>query len=147
MADLGPSRSEQIVYLTEWAGKNGAVLIINGQVGIGRDATGILAGDHYPDTGDVKWGGDAFAGEWWEPEDSYHKHDCLCVLGHGDGPLRQLYDWVRWLDEHGYVVKEEARTPSSDVDLWLHGVSRPYLAKAAEFGVAGDPENAEDNDD
>lgn len=121
-----PGRDEQIVYLTEWAARNGATLALKGQVGFGRDATGIMVGDHYPDT-DVQYK----AAEWWEPEDSYHKHDCLCVLGHGDGPLRQLYDWVRWLDEHGYVIREEPRQPESQIDLIFHGISRSFVAKAA----------------
>lgn len=127
-----PTRAEQIVYLTEWAAKNGAALQIAGTVGIGRDATGIVVDESYPDTGDVKWGGDRFAGDWWEPEDSYHKHDCLCVLGHGDGPLRQLYDWVRWLDEHGYEIRREPRHPTSAIDMWIHGVSRSLLVKAVD---------------
>ena len=125
-----PTRAEQIVYLTEWAARNGATLTINGQVGFGRDATGILVGDHYPDTDDAKQDNYDGHGEWWEPEDSYHKHDCLCVLGHGDGSLRQLYDWVHWLDEHGYEIRQEPRQPTSDIDLLFHGVSRPFVTKA-----------------
>jgi hypothetical protein len=124
-----PTRAEQIVYLTDWAARNGATLQPQGTVGIGRDCVGILVSESYPDTGDVKWGGGAFAGEWWEPEDSYHKHDCLCVLGHGDGPLRQLYYWVRWLDKHGFEIREEPRQVSSQIDLLIHGASRAYVAK------------------
>ena len=124
-------RSEQIVYLTEWAAKNGAVLQMAGTVGIGRDCVGIEVGDTYVDTADVKWGGDLFAGDWWEPEDSYHKHDCLSVLGHGDEPLRQLYDWVKWIDEHGYKVEVIPRQPTSQIDLLFHGVSLPRLVKSA----------------
>lgn len=117
-----PNRGEQIIYLTEWAAKNGAVLTLAGQVGFGRDATGIMIDDHYIDT-------DEHLGPWWQPEDAYHKHDCLCVLGHGDGPLRQLYDWVRWLDEHGYTVEVVPRHPENEIDLWFHGVSRPRLVE------------------
>lgn len=121
---MEPTRDEQIVYLTEWAAKNKAVLNINGEVGFGRECVGILVSDQYVDT-DIQYEADA----WWEPEDSYHKHDCLCVLGRGDGPLRQLYDWVRWLDEHKYKVDTEYRKPTDHVDLIIHGITRPFLVK------------------
>jgi hypothetical protein len=123
------TRGEQIVYLTEWASQYGATLQLNGQVGFGRDATGILKGDNYIDTGDMKNGN--YVGPWWEPEDSYHKHDCLCVLGHGDEALTQLYEWVRWLEANDYGIEEVSRRPTSQIDLLFHGVSTPRLVKLA----------------
>lgn len=126
-----PSRSEQIVYLTEWAARNHGTLQLNGTVGFGRDCVGILgSSDHYIDTAEVK---NTYAyqpgGEWWEPEDSYHKHDCLAVLGHGDGPLRQLYDWVKWLDEHGFGAEDNYRQPKDSIDLAFHGLSLTKIVK------------------
>lgn len=127
------SRAEQIVYLTEWAARYGASLQLGGQVGFGRDCTGVLKDSHYIDTADIK-NQEAYVegGDWWEPEDSYHKHDCLAVLGHGDGPLEQLYRWVNWLDEHGYGIENTYRKPSSDVDLAFHGISLPKIVKVAD---------------
>ena len=124
------ARETQIVYLTEWAARYRCSLQLNGQVGFGRDCTGILKGDTYIDTSDIK-GETAYTadGEWWEPEDSYHKHDCLAVLGHGEEALTQLYQWVKWLDEHGYGVEEIYREPSSNIDLALHGLSLPRLVR------------------
>ena len=126
------TRAEQIVYLTEWASRYGATLQINGQVGFGRPCVGVLKGGHYVDTADVK-GREAYqpGGDWWEPEDSYHKHDCLAVLNHDDdtAALRQLYEWVKWLDGHGYGIEEVYRKPSSDSDLAFHGISLPKLVK------------------
>ena len=128
MADteVAPDRAGQIVWLTDWAARYGATLQINGEVGFGRSCVGILKDSSYIDCEDVK---NAPAGTWWEPEDSYHKHDCLAVLGHGDGPLRQLYDWVRWLDEHGYGIEETYRQPSSQIDLLFHGISLAKIVK------------------
>lgn len=118
-----PSRSEQIVYLTDWAAKNGCTLQIHGQVGIGRDCVGIIGtSESYVDTESV-----SCDSEWWQPENAYHKSDCLAVLGHGDGPLLQLYRWVRWLDDHGYRAEVISRTPTSQIDLLLHGVSLTVL--------------------
>lgn len=125
-----PSRAEQIVYLTEWAAANGCTLQIRGQVGFGRDATGILgACDAYVDTADAKQAHYDGEAQWWEPEDSYHKHDCLAVLGHGDGPLRQLYDWVRWLDGHGFTAETVYREPAHNIDLALHGIALTKLVR------------------
>ena len=79
------TRAEQIVYITEWASRYGATLQFNGEVGFGRPCVGILKGDHYIDTADVK-NVEAYqpGGDWWQPEDAYHKHDCLAVLSYGD---------------------------------------------------------------
>jgi len=127
------TREAQIVYLTEWAARYRCALQLNGQVGFGRDCVGILKDSHYIDTADAKnataYNYESGPGSWWEPEDSYHKHDCLAVLGHGDEALAQLYQWVKWLDGHGYGVEEVYRRPSSDIDLAVHGISLPKLVR------------------
>lgn len=124
------TRAEQIVYLTEWAARYRCSLQLNGQVGFGRDCVGILKDSTYIDTADIK-GEEAYVegSEWWEPEDSYHKHDCLTVLGHGDEALTQLYEWVKWLDGHGYGVEDTYRQPTSTTDLAFHGISLPKLVR------------------
>lgn len=127
------TREAQIVYLTEWAARYRCSLQLNGEVGFGRDCVGILKDSHYIDTADIK-GETAYnhASEpysWWEPEDSYHKHDCLAVLGHDDGALEQLYLWVKWLDEHGYGVEVVYREPTSNIDLAFHGISLPKIVR------------------
>jgi hypothetical protein len=124
------SRDAQIVYITEWASRYGATLQLAGEVGFGRECVGVLKGSAYIDTADIK-DQEAYVegGDWWEPEDSYHKHDCLAVLGHGGEALAQLCEWVKWLDGHGYGIEEVYRQPASDVDLAFHGVSLPKLVK------------------
>jgi hypothetical protein len=124
------TRAEQIVYLTDWAARYGATLQAAGEVGIGRECVGILKGSTYVDTAGVKER-EAYqpGGDWWQPEDAYHKHDCMAVLGRGDGPLGQLYQWVKWLDGHGYGIEEVYRQPSSGIDLAFHGVSLPRLVR------------------
>lgn len=131
-ADAPPevTREAQIVYLTEWAARYKCSLQLNGEVGFGRDCAGILKDSHYIDTADIK-GEEAYTegGDWWEPEDSYHKHDCLAVLGHGDEALAQLYQWVKWLDERGYGVENTYRQPESNIDLAVHGISLPKIVR------------------
>jgi hypothetical protein len=127
------SREAQIVYLTEWAARYRCSLQLNGQVGFGRDCVGILKDSHYIDTQDAKnataYNHNSEPGSWWEPEDSYHKHDSLAVLGHGQDSLEQLYRWVKWLDEHGWGVENVYRQPSSDIDLAVHGISLAKLVR------------------
>ena len=127
------TREAQIVYLTEWAARYRCSLQLNGEVGFGRDCVGILKDSHYIDTADIKgetaYNFNSEPYSWWEPEDSYHKHDRLAVLGHGDEPLAQLYEWVKWLDGHGYGVEDTYRQPSSDIDLALHGISLPKIVR------------------
>jgi hypothetical protein len=124
------TRDAQIVYITEWASRFRCALQLNGQVGFGRNCVGVLQGDTYIDTSDIK-DQEAYreGGDWWEPEDSYHKHDCLAVLGHGDESLEQLYRWVKWLDENRYGIEVVYREPSSVTDLAFHGISLPKLVK------------------
>jgi hypothetical protein len=129
------TRESQIVYLTEWAARYRCSLQLGGEVGFGRPCVGILRDSTYIDTEDAKnataYNHESEPGSWWEPEDSYHKHDCLAVLDHGDpeAALGQLYAWVKWLDEHGWGVEVVYREPSSNIDLALHGISTPKLVK------------------
>ena len=131
------TRETQIVYLTEWAARYRCSLQLNGQVGFGRDCVGVLKGDTYLDYED-QW-------EIWKPEDAYHKHDCVAVLGHGDESLEQLYRWVKWLDENRYGVEVVYRQPTSDIDLAFHGISTPKLVKLQPPGPA--PEAADEDAD
>jgi len=139
------TRADQIVYLTDWAARYQCSLQLNGQVGFGRDCTGILKDSTYIDTQDAKnataYNHEAEPDSWWEPEDSYHKHDCLAVLGHGDEPLAQLYEWVKWLDGHGWGVENTYRQPTSGIDLAFHGITLPKLVKLPDWPDRGAAEN------
>ena len=75
----------------------------------------------------------------WTPEDAYHKHDCVAVLGHGDDALEQLYQWAKWLDENRYGVEDVYRQPASNIDLVFHGISTPKLVKLLEDDPHGRP--------
>jgi hypothetical protein len=44
-------------------------------------------------------------GEVWIPEDSYHKHPCVAVLGRGKKAEEQLYQWLRWFDKNNFKLK------------------------------------------
>lgn len=116
--------------MTEWAAKWGGALQLNGTVGFGRECVGILLGSAYLDYSHIY---DLEPQpEFWAPEDSYHKHDCVAVLGHGDDSIDQLYEWVKWLDGHGWTVEEVSRQPSHALDAIFNGLSTPRLMPPAE---------------
>lgn len=130
--------AEHIVFLTEWAARWGAHLQIAGTVGFGRECVGIAHDGSY-----IDYSGLTSQAEFWTPEDAYHKHDCLAVLGRGDDAITQLHDWVKWLDEHGYTVETVARNPSSGLEAIIHGLSvsrlvppAPAAEQEAPAGVA-----------
>jgi hypothetical protein len=74
-----------------WAAKNRCYIELEGEVGFGRDCVGVLQGTHYVDTpgsdrNDFEGHSEEYLRRVKPPEQvsAYHKHDCLCVLGHGD---------------------------------------------------------------
>jgi len=92
---------EHILYLTQYATRHGCTVTFAGTCGFGRPCVGILLGGNYLDYSHL-YDLDPQPDPWlWTPEDAYHKHDCMAVLGHGPAAVEQLYTWAKWLDEHG----------------------------------------------
>ena len=122
--------TEHVMYLTEWAARWGATFQPVGEVGFGRECVGILHGTSYIDYSNL-W--EVAPGtEFWTPEDAYHKHECLAVLGRGDDAIGQLYAWVKWIDEHGWTVATEGRTPANDIDALFNGLTVTRLIPPAD---------------
>lgn len=91
-----------------WCAKNGFALELQGSCGFGRDCVGILRDGKFPD---YQWYDmETFTrldknGDVWIPPDAYHKHECVAVLGHGEAAESQLYDWLKWFDDNGFVLE------------------------------------------
>lgn len=101
------THDEKIAWMKEWAFHNKVVLELEGECGFGRECVGILVHGAYPD---YKWYDDHYErldnnGDVWLPEDAYHKHPCVAVLGRGEAAEAQLYDWLKWFDENGFAVE------------------------------------------
>ena len=122
----------QLLYLTKFAARWGCVLVLNGEVGFGRPCVGISSDSAYVDYQHI-WDLRPQP-EFWSPVDAYHKHDCLAVLGHGPDSVSQLYDWVRWLDEHGWTVETVDRHPRDGLDALFHGLSTTRLVPPTPGG-------------
>lgn len=128
---INPEHSQ---FLITWAAKHGAVVNFAGECGFGRECVGVLVGGSYLDYShlyDLFRGDRARWAEWWAPEDAYHKHDCMAVLGRGPGAVEQLYQWAKFLDDHGWTVGLEARQPDSVLDAMLGGFSTAMLMPPA----------------
>lgn len=119
-----PLSPDEIAWLNEWARKNKCHVEFEGECGIMRECVGITTGSLYPDT-------DASLDEVPPPEDAYHKHDCLAVLGRGPKAERQLYEWVCNLDDAGYGVVITSRRATDMIDLLFHGSTSAALAKGS----------------
>lgn len=99
---------EKLDWMAQWCAKHGVALELKGECGIGRECVGITKLGSYPD---YQWYDDTTYeridanGSVWAPQDAYHKHDCVAVLGRGEEAESQLYDWLKWFDENGFVVE------------------------------------------
>lgn len=100
-------QDKQFTWMSRWCAKNGLALQLEGECGFGRECVGVTSDGSFPD---YEWYGDNYEridpnGEVWLPEDAYHKHPCVAVLGRGQKAEQQLYQWLRWFDDNGFVVE------------------------------------------
>ena len=86
-----------------YAARHNVKLELEGEVGFGRECVGIVCDNgSYPDyeVEDLEW----------VPNDAYHKHNCVAVLGRGEHAESQLYDWLKWFDDNGYAPELKVDT-------------------------------------
>ena len=129
------THQEKINWMIMWAHKNKVVLDLEGSCGFGRECVGILRNDKYPDYMwyDKDWQREDNNGDVWTPEDAYHKHDCVAVLGRGEAAEDQLYQWLKWFDENGFVVEETMKDLSgmSHIQIMFSGTTDLRMVKVA----------------
>lgn len=89
-------RYDKMKWMEDWCDKNNVQLELEGECGFGRECVGIVdeKSGTFPD----------YDEECWSPKDAYHKYACVAILGRGEDSESQLYDWLKWFDENGYVV-------------------------------------------
>jgi hypothetical protein len=99
--------------INDFAIKNKLVFEEEGEVGFGRECVGLTKGNNYVDYNPTKYPNYDTIYEFYDsrldyicPEDHYHKHDCIAVLGRGNDAIRQLCDWVESIDKLGGLVVE-----------------------------------------
>jgi hypothetical protein len=101
------THEEKLDWMAKYAARWGVDLVLEGEVGFGRECVGILAGHSYPDYHwyDTNYDPADTNGTVWTPKDAYHKHDCVAVLGRGEEAESQLYGWLKWFDDNGFVIE------------------------------------------
>ena len=101
--------SKKIKWMHKYAAENNVVLTLEGECGFGHECVGILLSESYPD----------YDYEVWIPEDAYHKHPCVAVLGRGENAESQLFFWLQWFKKNGYKPVEN---PPDDYISLLFGL-------------------------
>jgi hypothetical protein len=101
------THQDKIEWMEQWATANGLELTLEGECGIMRECVGVLCGNIYPDYEwyDEEWERIDPNGEVFTPENAYHKHPCVAVLGRGENAEAQLYDWLKWFDDNGFKLE------------------------------------------
>ena len=134
-------------YLIHWAYREKCVFEEEGEVGFGRECVGMVRDSSYVDLGPHEKQ-ELLVGRppYWvtvpieeskPPEgvtDAYQKHDCLCVIGGGDGAVHQLYLWCWALERRGVHVSKAERQGRDPVDLLFQGFGVAYLAAGHVVG-------------
>lgn len=127
--------SEIIInHLLEFAKSNSLILEQKGEVGFGRACVGFISKlGNYVDINPTSHQDYEYVFNYDErlyaPDDvqAYHKHDCFCVLAHGeDEPdyytaLNQLYDWLVSLQSKGKLFVESYATGASGLQAMISG--------------------------
>lgn len=129
------TREEKTNWMIMWAHKNQCVLTLEGECGFGRECVGILADGKYPDYEwhDKEWNRADKNGDVWTPEDAYHKHPCVAVLGRGERAEEQLYQWLKWFDENNFKLEvfDKDLSGMSQIDIIFGGITDVRMVKGA----------------
>jgi len=136
------THDEKLNWMAIWAAKNGVALELQGECGFGRECVGIIKHDVYPD---FERYDEKYNDVCWAPPDAYHKHDCVAVLGRGEAAEGQLYDWLKWFDDNGYVVEAKRKECRDDgrafdaIDFILGAHNSVKMVKKGQISLQNTP--------
>lgn len=102
------THDEKIQWMALWACKNKVTLDLEGECGFERKCVGIIAQVAFVDY-------DEEDENIFVPQDAYHKHPCVAVLGHGEEAESQLYDWLKWFEDNNYIVERGVKDNIGDM--------------------------------
>lgn len=125
------THQEKIDWMQSWANQNNLTLDLEGECGIGRDCVGVLKNGKYPD---YEWYDADFEradknGDVWTPEDAYHKHPCVAVLGRGQNAEAQLFEWLQWFDANNFKIETGKQAVKHPIELLIGGGHFARLVK------------------
>ena len=99
--------------IQEFANRFKLIFEDDGEVGFGRKCVGLTNGNNYVDYNPTQFPDFDYVEEFYDerlfdiiPENAYHKHNCLAVLGNEETSIIQLSEWIDKLKELGAVVQK-----------------------------------------
>ena len=126
------THKEKIKWMQDWCNKQKVVLELEGECGFCRECVGILTtAGCFPDYHwyDKNYNRIDNNGNIWIPDDAYHKHECVAVLGRRTKAENQLYEWLKWFDGNGFVVEVKANDNLSQSDVFLGNYMSSRMVK------------------
>ena len=97
--------------IMEFAEANGVIFDKEGECGFGRECVGLRKDGNWIDFNPHNSETYSTIEEYYDdklhdiaPENAYHKHNCLAVLGRGDEAIIELSEWVTKLREMGAKI-------------------------------------------
>jgi hypothetical protein len=126
----------KVTWMKEWCDKEGLGLTLEGECGFGRECVGVhsLNDETYPD---YEWYDDNYEnridpnGEVWIPQNAYHKHPCVAVLGRSKESINQLYTWLKWFEENNFHYKQESVECKNEIELIMGRDKHHMMVKNA----------------
>ena len=113
--------------IQEFANRFKLIFEDDGEVGFGRKCVGLTNGNNYVDYNPTQFPNYDYVEEFYDerlfdivPENAYHKHNCLAVLGNEETSIIQLSEWIDKLKELGAVV-EKYKTGATGIQVLLSG--------------------------
>ena len=113
--------------IQEFANRFKLIFEDEGECGFGRECVGLTNGNNWVDYNPTHSETYEYIEGFYDerfydiaPEDAYHKHNCLAVLGRGENAIRQLSEWVDKLNELGAVV-EQFETGATGIQAMFSG--------------------------
>jgi hypothetical protein len=115
----------------EFASKHKVIFEDEGECGFGRECVGFIArGDNYvafnptdAETYEIIEEFECDNAEAPDDVESYHKHDCMAVLGRGDEAIIGLAKWVEKLESFGNVRIVEYPTGAKGMQAMFSGIT------------------------
>ena len=119
---------EHKANIQEFANRFKLIFEDDGEVGFGRKCVGLTNGSNYVDYNPTQYPNYDYVEEFYDeklydivPENAYHKHNCLAVLGNEESSIIQLSEWIDKLKELGAVV-EKYKTGATGIQALITGI-------------------------
>lgn len=113
--------------IQEFADKFDLIFDQAGECGFGRHCVGIRKDNFWLNYNPIHMGTYEEIEEFYDerlnkilPEDAYHKHPCVAVLGRNEEAIRQLSEWIDKLKELDVTV-EKYKTGATGLQAMVSG--------------------------